>query len=47
VIYTIKGLKYLKLWLQIDVFIDYDDDDQLLDKEIIKGSEGRGAIEID
>ena len=46
-IYIIKALECLKSWLRIDVFMDNYDDDQLLDKEITEGSEGRGAIEID
>ncbi len=45
--YTIQPLQCLKLWLKIDVSMDHDEDDQLLHKEIIKGSQGRGAIEID
>ncbi len=45
--YKIQPLQCLKLWLKIDVSIDHHDDDQLLHKEIIKGSEGRDAIGID
>ena len=45
--YKIQPLQCLKLWLKIDVSMDHDGDDQLLLKEIIKGSEGGGAIEID